>query len=307
MAVYRINDKKIIRLKEINFDLERNIQKLVELNIGEIFSLCFISTELPLNNLRIDTLAFDEAAKSFVIIEYKKDRNLSVIDQGYAYLALLLNNKADFILELNEKCHKSYKKSDIDWSQSRVIFVSPAFTRYQKEAMGFKDLPIELWEVKLFEDNLLIINQINVPEKNESINVVAKGKEAETVAREVKVYSLEDLLKTSWSRTNEIYESLSQRIIEIDAKFESHPTKLYIAFTIDNKNVVQVTPKSDRLLLDLLRVRPEDLSDPEDRVRYQENSYKWYSQHISQFDIRNEDDVDYAISLIKQVYKKHFI
>jgi hypothetical protein len=40
---------------------------------------------------------------AFVIIEYKKDRNFSVVDQGVAYLNLMPNNKADFILEYNER------------------------------------------------------------------------------------------------------------------------------------------------------------------------------------------------------------
>ncbi len=57
----------------------------------------FVKSEFQLNDLRMDTLAFDKETKSFVIVEYKKSSTFSVIDQGYAYLALLLNNKADFI------------------------------------------------------------------------------------------------------------------------------------------------------------------------------------------------------------------
>jgi hypothetical protein len=48
-----------------------------------------------LHELRIDTFAFDNESKAFVIIEYKKDRNFSVVDQGLAYLNLMLNNKDD--------------------------------------------------------------------------------------------------------------------------------------------------------------------------------------------------------------------
>ena len=73
--------------------------------------LNFVKTEFAINNFRIDTLAFDDELNSFVIIEYKKDRSFSVIDQGYAYLALMLNNKADFILEYNENKNKTLKKS----------------------------------------------------------------------------------------------------------------------------------------------------------------------------------------------------
>ena len=78
------------------------------------------SLEFSLNGLRVDTLGFDKESRSFVIIEYKKDRNFTVIDQGYAYLALLLNNKAEFILKYNENNKAFLRKDNIDWSQSRI-------------------------------------------------------------------------------------------------------------------------------------------------------------------------------------------
>jgi hypothetical protein len=64
----------------------------------------------------------------------------------------MLNNKADFILLLQDNKKKAYKKDDIDWSQSKVIFIADAFTRYQQESINFKDLPIELWEMKQFSN-----------------------------------------------------------------------------------------------------------------------------------------------------------
>ena len=114
------------------------MHKLCENNLQKIFGLLFVKREFSLNSFRIDTLAFDENNKAFVIIEYKNTSNFSVIDQGYAYLSLMLNNKADFILEYNENCNSTLKREDVDWSQSRVIFVSPVFNNYQKESINFK-------------------------------------------------------------------------------------------------------------------------------------------------------------------------
>jgi hypothetical protein len=148
MPIYKQADNSLILIKEKKVGLEKTIQTITEQNLNEVFGLGFITSEFPLNNLRIDTLAYDEETKSFVVIEYKRDRSFTVIDQGYAYLALLLNNKADFILEYNEKCKKNLRKDEVDWSQSMVIFIAQSFTKYQQEAIGFQDLPIELWEVK---------------------------------------------------------------------------------------------------------------------------------------------------------------
>ena len=103
MSIFKINNNKLERIKERDSSLEKDIQKLTELNLGRIFGLEYVSSEFSLKNLRIDTLCFNPENKAFVIIEYKKDRSFSVIDQGFAYLSLLLNNKADFLVEYNEK------------------------------------------------------------------------------------------------------------------------------------------------------------------------------------------------------------
>ncbi len=304
MAIYKQSGNKLILIKEKKIDLEKTIQNLVEENLEELFNLSFVSTEFPLNNLRIDTLAFDEELKSFVIIEYKKDRSISIIDQGYAYLAILLNNKADFVLEYNERCKKNLRKDDIDWSQSKAIFIASSFTTYQQEAIGFQNLPIELWEAKKYDSDLVTLNQIKASEKSASIKTIAKNQDVERVSREIKQYSIEDHVKPTWNKARELFNIFSQRVLELDPRFEMHPVKYYIGFNIENKVVFNVKIRSSKLLLELYRVKPEDLKDPEKRTRYRKNSFEYYNKHVTQFDIDNEDDIDYAVSLVKQVYKK---
>ncbi|GAJ02094.1 unnamed protein product, partial [marine sediment metagenome] len=135
MPLFRIQGAKLERIKGVPFRQEREIQTITEANLDQIFELAFVKSEIAVGNFRIDTLAFDAQASAFVIIEYKKDTSFSVVDQGYAYLSLMLNNKADFILEFNESSTTSLRKNDVDWSQSRVLFVSPSFTSYQRQAI----------------------------------------------------------------------------------------------------------------------------------------------------------------------------
>jgi hypothetical protein len=125
--------------------LESEVQRLTEANLQDLFDLTLVKSEFELHGLRIDTLAFDKESGAFVIIEYKKDRNFSVVDQGFAYLNLMLNNKSDFILEYDESfSNQPLKRGDVDWSQSRIIFISPEFKRYQQYAIGFRDFGIQL-------------------------------------------------------------------------------------------------------------------------------------------------------------------
>lgn len=81
---------------------------MVELNLHQLLNLKFIKSEFP------GTLAFDAEAKPFTIIEYRRDKTFSVVDPGYAYLSLMLNNKANFILEFNESQEGSLKRNDVD-------------------------------------------------------------------------------------------------------------------------------------------------------------------------------------------------
>ena len=67
-----------------------------------LFDIEFVAAELELHGLRVDSLRFDRELNSFVTVEYKKDRYFSGIAQGFAYLSLLLYNKAAFILKYNE-------------------------------------------------------------------------------------------------------------------------------------------------------------------------------------------------------------
>ena len=169
---------------------------MVERNLQTIFGFEFVASEFELNGLRVDTFGFDKESNSFKIIEYKRDKNYSVIDQGYAYLALLVNNKADFILLYNERGEGGkLKKDEVEWEQSRVIFISPSFTIYQRKAIRIKDLPIQLWEVKEYSDNTILFNQIQSPEKSESVRRLnLKSEVIRSVNKEVRVFNEEDNL-----------------------------------------------------------------------------------------------------------------
>ena len=100
MAIFNLTQGKLSKINEVSFVLEKDMQKIVENNLQSLFNLEFVVSEFYINGLRVDSLSFDKESNSFVIIEYKKARNFTVIDQGYAYLALLLNNKADFYSSL---------------------------------------------------------------------------------------------------------------------------------------------------------------------------------------------------------------
>ena len=301
MALFKI--KKVLEyIKEKPFKLEKEIQDLTEQNLKSVFGLDFVKSEFALNNFRIDTLAFDKEANAFVIIEYKRDKNFSVIDQGYAYLSLMLNNKADFILEFNENLDKTLKRNDVDWSQSRVLFVSPAFTNYQREAINFKDLPIELWEVKRFVNETVSFDQIQKAGAQESIKTISKTDNTiDNVAKEIKVYSEQEHLENVTEEIKELYEKLKSAILNFD-NIEVKPKKKYIAF-VSGRNVIDIHPQRKALKM-WLNMNIGELDDPKNLMRDVSTTGHWGNGDY-ELQINSDDDLEYILSLVKQSIRKN--
>lgn len=303
MALYSIdNNGQFDQIREFDFKLEKEIQKLTEENLQTIFGLEFIKSEFSLNNFRIDTLAFDKDASSFVIIEYKRDKNFSVIDQGYAYLSLMLNNKADFILEFNETQKNTLRRDDVDWSQSKVMFVSPSFTSYQREAINFKDLPIELWEIKRYNNKTVNYSKIQTAGPQESVKTISRQDETiEKVSKEIKVYTEEEHLLSGTDATKELYEKLKKAILNID-ELEVQPKKKYIAFVGDT-NVVDIEIQRNALKMHI-NLKKGELDDSKNLTR-DVSEIGHYGNGDFELQIRNDENLEYIMSLIKQSIKKN--
>ena len=303
MALFKIeNNERLANIKEQPFKLEKDIQSLTEKNLKSIFGLDFVKSEFSLNNFRIDTLAIDKDAGTFVIIEYKRDKNFSLIDQGYAYLSLMLNNKADFILEYNENSKETLKRNDVDWSQSRVIFISPSFTTYQKEAINFKDLPIELWEIKRYENQTVNYKQIKTSGAQESVKTISRQDETiEKVAKEIKVYTEDEHLDKGTEETKELYETFKSAILNLD-ELEVKPKKKYIAF-VSGSNVVDIHIQKNALKM-WLNLQQGDLNDPKEIARDVSSVGHWGNGDY-EIVMRTDEEMEYILSLINQSLKKN--
>lgn len=305
MAIYLTKNGRLTSVEEIDFKLEKDIQKICEDDIHQLFGFEVVKSQFTFQKFRIDTLAFNPKSKSFVIIEYKKDRNFSVIDQGYAYLSLLLNNKADFVLEYNENEKESLRRDDIDWTQTRVVFVSPFFTEYQIQSINFKDLPIELWEIKKYANETISFEQIQPLGAVESVKTISKGSKAiESVSKEVKVYTEDDHLADSSDEIKELYEKFKASITTIGKDVKVKPTKYYIGF-LSKTNFVDIHVQKKAIKI-WLNVRRGELDDPRGLTRDVSNIGHWGNGDY-ELQVSNDADSEYIISLTKQSYKKNSV
>lgn len=287
-------------LKEKPFKLEKDIQKLFEANLEQITGFKLIKTEFSLKNVRFDTLAFDEESKSLVIIEYKRDRNYSVVDQGVSYLNLMLEYKSDFIVGYNESCNKNLKRGDVDWSQSKVIFVAPSFTNFQKQSSNFKNLPIELWEIKQFENGIIVINPIKKSQAAPSFKQVQSSNddyEINKVVEQIKVYTEEMHLEGKTEEIKELYETFKLAILNLSSDIEVVPKKMYIAFKKD-KNIVDIRIQHKNLIL-WLNMKKGELNDPR-KLAVDASSKDHYGNGDYELHVSNTDNLEYIMSLVKQ-------
>jgi len=300
LRIFSINGTKLTEVGEQQFPLESEIQRITEANLHDLFYLDFVKSEFELHGFRIDTLAFDNESKGFVIIEYKKDRNFSVVDQGAAYLNLMLNNRADFILEYNESSisSRNLNREDVDWSQSRIIFISPEFTKYQQYAIGFKDLGIQLWEVHKYSNGLLVFNEVKSSSTKESITAIAKNNAvARKVASEIKVYTEEDHLKSINDEVKEIYSELKSATLDLGKDIEIRPKKQYIVFRRKQNFVLFDFLKSK--LRVWLNIDINQIIDPLKKARMERSGSR-----KTIIGIQDRNEVPYALSLIKQAYER---
>lgn len=301
MPLYKIIHKKLEFVKEQPFKYEREIQSLVETNLYTVFGLQFVRGEFQIGSLRIDTLAYDNESKAFVIIEYKKGANFSVIDQGMSYLGLMLNNKAEFILEYNERCNASLKREDVDWSQSKVIFISPSFTTFQLESINFKNLPIELWEVRRYSNNTIRFDQHKPASSIASIKTVYKKNEfVEKISREVKTYTEDHHLTIAQPNIAELYYRFKELVLTISSDIQVKPMKKYISFRSEtNITDVVILKKTIKIFINIPKGK---LDDPKKLARDVSAIGHWGNGDY-EIIISNDDNLEYIISLVRQSYK----
>ena len=294
---------RLKKIKEKSAPLEKQIQATTENNLNDIFGLIYISSEFSLNNLRIDTLCFNYENNSFVIIEYKKDRSFSVIDQGFAYLALMLNNKAEFLLEYNEKVkNKHLNRDDVNWSQSKIIFISPYFTPHQKAAINFKNLPLELWEINYYDEDLIEYEKIEPLESSENIETVTGGDAIiKEVAKNIKLYDIDWHLKKGSETTRKLFYELKEKILEL-GEIKEKFLQFYIGYRIgdSSRNFCSVHFYKEKLEIAIL-IPDKELDDPKKWAQKFPKSYG-FAKNLKIFNIKSEKDIRYAINLIEQSY-----
>lgn len=302
MALFKINGKKLNPVREVGFDSqfkkEKELQTFTENNLQELFGLEFIATEFNIESFWLDSLAFDAAINSFVIIEYKKVENFSLMDQGQTYLNLVLDHKADVLLEYITKTGKTIDKKNVDWGQTRVMFIGPKFSTYQKRALS-PNLPFELWEVGIYEGGLIEYDQINPIGGDKKVEKKSSSSLTGTAAKEIVTYTVEDHLRKSSKNIQDLFQELREQIFGLDSKVQEKPVGNYIGYKISWYNFVAIHFFKEKLRI---TVRKEVIDDKEKRFTKIPASYSWGKTPLWWVEISNPKDLNYVFPIVKESY-----
>ncbi len=190
----------------------------------------------------------------------------------------------------------SLKISDIDWSQSRIIFVSTKFSDYQIDATSFKNMPFELWQVDKFDHDIVsIVNKSKKTSVKVNDFVSQASKE---ILREIIIYDEDYHLENKPKDMIEMYHEVKSKILEL-GDINIDPRKHYIAFK-GSTNIIDIEVQQKQLKIHL-NMKKGTLKDPENLTIDQSNIGHWGNGDY-RIDLKDLDEIEYITYLFKQSY-----
>lgn len=159
LRLFETDGESLSEVKKIEFKNEPELRRPFDENFAVFFpGLELVRSECVLDDVRLDTLAFDKKAKAFVIIEYKRDATKrDIFAQGLSYYKQLQRHQADCVEFLSEKRGRTVMRKEIAWKKTRLIFVSAHFNKHQIRA-NWDDPPIDLRQVRRYPRYLVVSN-----------------------------------------------------------------------------------------------------------------------------------------------------
>ncbi len=308
MALFKINNSNVIKLSTIDLEKERNIQRLFENNLLTILNVDFLASECSTSfGGRIDTLGIDKNG-SPVIVEYKRNQNDNIINQGLSYLKWLLDHKADFEM----LCRNKNISLEIDWTSPRVICVAESYNKFDLDTVEILPIKIELLRYRIYENDILLVEsetqkaiKISTSKiyqnENKDRKMVEAGKKA-WQTRLQKNYTIENHLEIASNQTKELFMQLKAMISSLDEAIIEEAKAKYIAYKLTT-NFVDIVLQKNAIkaflnvpsgkLNDSFGIA-RDLSKPKAIGHWGNGDYEVV--------IKNEDELKKLFELIKQSY-----
>lgn len=293
MPIFKESDGKLQKLRPLSADREKGLQSLIEKNLEEVLDMYFLASEYTTTfGGRIDTLAVDYNGAP-VIIEYKKNRNDTVINQALSYLKWLQAQKVEFfeMLIIKKLGPDVAEKINIDWRNPRVVCVAESFSKFDIDTVEVIPMRIELFKYRYYDEGIFSLEPLSISEQKSQTNSL-KSPEKPTIDT-----TIDTLSAKANQETRELFEQLRSMIFSIDENIKEKATNYYVAYRV-TKNFAEVYFSKNQLQLLL---RPIEYHDDRHIVEKVPDSYQWTLDR--RVYLKSQNDLDYVFSLIEQSYK----
>lgn len=308
MPIFEISNKRLISVEQTNFATEKELQSLIEANLGPAFNCRFVASEFSTGAQhagRIDTLALSEDNNP-VIIEYKKVESSELITQSLFYLSWIHDHKGDFHIAVQKALGNNI---DVDWSAVRVICLAPNYRKYDLYAVQVMGANIELWRYRLFKNSILYLEEVfqksvsaspEIPTENKNPVMVSAGKKA-ALTKATGVYTFEQHLEGKPEKIKEIVLDVKDFIMNLDSSMEEVPKKFYVAYRI-SQNIVCMEIQKQKVIL-YLKLNPKELENLPSNGR-DVSEIGHYGTGDLELTLKSEADIDVAKEFITAAYQK---
>ena len=301
IKLYKLSNDAATEVSGNSVALEKSLQSLIESNLETLLGVRFLASEFVTDRDhggRMDTLGIDEN-NCPVIIEYKRSANANVINQGLFYLDWLVTHRGDFEMLVLKQLGEDVARS-VEWSSPRLICIAGGFNKFDEHAIKQMHRNIELVRYIKFDDDLLLLEQINSVSVSNSSTSVSQGS---SKAREANKYTTvsQYLEKADQDLTDRFY-AVKEYLCNLGDDVQEKTLKNYFAFRrIKNFACVEVKPQ-DRKILIYLKVDPDTINLEAGFTR-DVRKIGHFGTGDLEVVIRTDDDLSRAMPLLETSYQ----
>lgn len=309
MPLFRISKDKLEQVEKTNFSTEKILQTLIENNLETVFNSRFVASEFSTGHNhagRIDTLALSEDNNP-VIIEYKKVESSELINQSLFYLSWIYDHKGDFEIA----AQRTFGKTEVDWSDVRVICIAPNYRKYDLHAVQVMGANIELWTYRLFENSTLYLEEVftrsyesmgspGIVEDSKNPVMVEAGKKA-AITRKTGSYTFEKHIEGKPEEIRKLAIQIQEYVLGLDPSISENPKKLYVGYKI-SQNIICMEIKKQKVIL-YLKLDPKALNGLPRIARDVTNKGHWGTGDL-EMTLQNENDFEMTKPFIEQAYNR---
>lgn len=299
LKLFRLESSTASEILGYSSALERPLQKLIENNLNALLGVRLVASEFSTGREhggRIDTLGLDENGCP-VIVEYKRESDKNVINQGLFYLDWLVTHHGDFEMKVLEAIGEKEAKS-VEWSGPRLICIAGEFNRYDEYAIKQMNHDIDLIQYAKFGNDLLALEKIGAASSQEGRKSIGSTKRVPRKGTS----TVSDILGGVDADLGDRYEALRAHLVSLGDDVQVTALKGYVAFKrIKNFVCVQIHTQ-ERKLQTFVKIDPDSIELEKGFTRDVRNVGHWGTGDL-EITMKTAADFDRAKPLFKRSYE----